>query len=152
MEMFSPPGTTNLVIVGFISFTWQYRFIPFFVCTMYTIVSRLGSCCKFGPLVSLLDNLMGVIFTRVRTIVYSPWIIGPLWGLNPWPTRGPSQTPRLLMFIGTVVPIQTCMGPRSDSSSQCVKILRHSADANPQSWTRIFGPQAVCIRMSLSPI
>ena len=72
MEMFSPPGTTNLVMVGFISFTWQYRFIPFFVCTMYTIVSRLGSCCKFGPLVSLLDNLMGVIFTRVRTIVYSP--------------------------------------------------------------------------------
>ena len=54
------------------------------------------------------------------------------------------------MFIGTVVPIQTCMGPRPDSS-QCVNIIRHSADVNPQSRTRIYGRQAMCIPMSLSP-
>ena len=39
---------------------------------LYTIVSRLGSCCKFSPLVSLLDNHMGVRSTRVRTIVCTP--------------------------------------------------------------------------------
>ena len=39
---------------------------------LYTIVSRLGCCCKFSPLVSLLDNHMGVRSTRVRTIVYTP--------------------------------------------------------------------------------
>ena len=27
---------------------------------LYTIISRLGSCCNFSPLVSLLDNHMGV--------------------------------------------------------------------------------------------
>ena len=47
--------------------------------------------------------------------VCTPWI-SPLQGLNP----RPSQTPLQLLFIGTVVPIQTCMG-------QCVNILRHSA-------------------------
>ena len=73
---------------------------------LYTIVSRLGSCCKFSPLVSLQDNHMGVRSTRVRTIVcYS------------------------CSYVGTVVPIQTCMGPRPDSS-QLVNIIRHSVDAN----------------------
>ena len=95
---------------------------------LYTIVASLGSCCKFSPVVSLLDNHMGVRSTRVRTIVCTPWI-SPLWGLNPQPTRGPSQTPLLLPPIGTVVPIQTCMGPRPDSS-QLVNIIRHSVDAN----------------------
>ena len=94
---------------------------------LYTIVSRLGSCCKFSPLVSLQDNHMGVRSTRVRTIVcYS------------------------CSYVGTVVPIQTCMGPRPDSS-QCVNIIRHSADTNPQSRTRIYCRQAMCIPMSLSP-
>ena len=116
---------------------------------LYTIVSRLGSCCKFSPLVSLLDNHMGVRSTSVRTIVCTPWI-HPLWGSNPRTTRGPSQTPLLLVIIGTVVPIHTCMGPRPDSS-QCINIIRHSADANPQSRTRIYGWQAMCIPMSLSP-
>ena len=55
---------------------------------LYNIVSRLGSCCKFSPLVSLLDNYMGVRSTRVRTIVCTPWI-SPLQGSNPRPTRGP---------------------------------------------------------------
>ena len=95
---------------------------------------------------------MGVRSTRVRTIVCTHWI-SSLRGLHPWPTRGPSQTSLLLMFIlhrYTVVPIETCMGPRLDSS-QCVNIIRHSADANPQSRTRIYGRQAMCIPMSLSP-
>ena len=53
MEMFSLPGTRTKVLWcwwGFSSFTCQYRFRPF----LYTIVSRLGSCCNFSPLVSLL--------------------------------------------------------------------------------------------------
>ena len=118
---------------------------------LYTIVSRLGSCCKFSPLVSLLDNHMGVRSTRVRTIVCTPWI-RPLRGSNPWPTIGQSQTPLLLVFIVTVVPIQTWTGPRPHSS-QCVNFIRHSADANPQSRMMIYGRQAMCmcIPMSLSP-
>ena len=65
---------------------------------LYTFVSGLGSCCKFSPLVSLLDNHMGVRPTRVRTTVCTPWI-SPLRGSNPRPTRVPSQTPLLLVFI-----------------------------------------------------
>ena len=94
-------------------------------------------------------NRMGVRSTTERTIVCTPWI-SPLLGLNPQPTKGPSQTPLLLMLIGTVVPIQACMGSRPDTS-QCVNILRNSAGAYPQSWTRIFGWQAMCIPMSLPP-
>ena len=116
---------------------------------LYTIVSRLDSCCKFSPLASLLDNHMGVRSTKVRTIVCTPWI-SPLRGLNPRPTRDPSQTPLLLVFIGTIVPILTCMGHRPNFS-QCVNNIRHSVDANQQSRTRIFDWQAMYIPMSLSP-
>ena len=83
---------------------------------LYTIVSRLGSCCKFSPLVSLLYNNMGVRSTRVRTIVCTPWI-SPCRGLNPFPTKGPSQTPLLLVFIGTDVTIQPCMSHRPNNTS-----------------------------------
>ena len=73
---------------------------------LYTIVSRLGSCCKFSPLLSLLDNHMGVRSTSVRTIVCTP-----LQDLNPQPSRGPSQTPLLLVFIGpTPHSVSTSLG------------------------------------------
>ena len=75
---------------------------------------------------SLLDNHLGFKFTRVRTIVRIPWI-SPLRGLNPQPTRGPSQTPLLLVFIGSVVSIQTCTvwapGPNPHSVSKSVGIV-----------------------------
>ena len=95
---------------------------------------------------SLLDNHLGFKFTRVRTIVRIPWI-SPLRGLNPQPTRrGPSQTPLLLVFIGSVVSIQTCTvwapGPNPHSVSKSVGIvltLTHSL-----RWG-FFYQQAMCI-------
>ena len=66
------------------------------------------------------------------------------------PYIGPCQTLLLLVFIGTVVLIETCMGSMPDSL-QCVNILRHSTDANPQSRKRIFGWQAMCILIVLIP-
>ena len=43
---------------------------------LFTIVSKLGSYCKFSPLISLLDNCLRVRFSRVRTTVCTPWITG----------------------------------------------------------------------------
>ena len=72
IEMFSPPRDSNLSSLALIGVfphspgsTGSGHFFTF----LYTILTRLGSCCKFGPLVSLLDNRMGVRSTRVRTIV-----------------------------------------------------------------------------------
>ena len=151
--MFPPPGTQTLVLwcwYGFSSFTWLYM-----QCTQVQAISctllLLYSCYIFGPLALLQNNRIGVRSTRVCP----PWI-SPLQGLNPWPTVhtilyiGPSQTPLLLVIIGTVVLIETCMGSMPDSL-QCVNILRHSTDANPQSRKRIFGWQAMCILIVLIP-
>ena len=112
----------------------------------YSIVSRLGSCCKL-------------------VLWHHRWKIAwesdpPEWGqqcahLESAPAE--AWTHDLLealakhhWYVCSYVPMQKCMGPRPDSS-QCVNILRHGADANPQSRMRIFGWQAMCIPMSLSP-
>ena len=85
-------------------------------------------CCKVGPLVSLLDNRMGVRSTRVRTIICTPWI-SPLRDLNPRPTRGPSQKPLLLVFIGMYCCPHTDMyglhpGPTPHSVSTSLGLVR----------------------------
>ena len=81
----------------------------------YTIVSRLGSCCKFSHLVSLLDNRIGVSSTKVMKIVLGLHTMNqPLLRLE----LTTHQRPYILvakyhcyscsLFIGSVVPIHTC--------------------------------------------